>query len=74
MIRETVMESILGEVEAFIKGILFRTSVMDTDKCIGIINLFTKDSGFKAHKMDRDKYGRQENLYKKVFMNLVSSK
>lgn len=74
MIRETVMESILGEVEAFIKGILFRTSVMDTDKCIGIISLFTKDSGFKALKMDRDKYGRQENLYKKVFMNLVSSR
>jgi len=74
MIRETVMESILGEAEVFIKGISFRTSVMDMDKCIGIISLFTKDSGFKAHKTDRDKYGRQENLYKKAFMNLVSSR
>ncbi len=59
MIRETVMESIPGEEEVFIKEISFKTFVMDMDKCIGIINLFTKDSGFKARKMDKDKYGRQ---------------
>jgi hypothetical protein len=74
MIRETGMVNILGEGEAFIKGISLKTFAMDMDKCIGIINLFTRDSGSKARKTDRDKYGRQENLYKKVFMKLVSLK
>ena len=45
---------------------------MVMDKCIGIMNHFTKDSGSKAHKMDKDKYGKQESLYKKAFMNLVN--
>lgn len=66
------MESILGEEVAFIKEILFKTFVMVMDKCIGIMNHFTKDSGSKAHKMDKDKYGKQESLYKKAFMNLVN--
>ena len=72
MIREMVTESILGEEEAFIKEILFKTFGMDTDKCIGIMSHFTKGSGFKVHKMGRDKFGRRENLYKKASMNLES--
>jgi hypothetical protein len=66
------MASILGEEVVFIKEILYKIFVMDTDKCIGIMNHFTKENGFKAHKMDKDKYGKEENLYKKAFINLAN--